>query len=153
MLQGCGMGLLFVPLTTTTMDPISLPEMGFATSIYSLTRNIGGSVGIAFATTLQQRRAQFHQNVLIAHLTPATPAYRAALARLAAFLAAHGVNPANAGHAALGLLYGMVRTQADYASYLDVFKVFSWIFFGGIPFLWLMHRPRTGKKPGGAGAH
>ncbi len=152
-LQGCGMGLLFVPLTTTTMDPIALPEMGYATSIYSLTRNLGGSVGIAFATTMQLRRAQFHQNVLIAHLTPATPAYRAALARITAYLTARGFNPANAGHAALGLLYGMVRQQADYASYLDVFAAFGWIFFAAIPFLWLMRRPRTGKKPGAAAAH
>src|SRR6185437_1122620 len=137
-LQGCGMGFLFVPLTTTT---------------YSLTRNIGGSFGIAFATTLQARRAQFHQNILTAHVTTASPGYRALLAQAQALLTRHGLNPANASHAALGLLYSTVLRQALLASYLDVFRAFGWIFLAGIPFLWLMRRPRYGKRPGAAAAH
>src|SRR6185437_8089361 len=151
-LQGCGMGFLFVPLTTTTVDPIPLQEMGYATSIYSLTRNIGGSFGIAFATTLQARRAQFHQNILVAHVTSASPGYRALLAQAQALLTRHGLNPANASHAALGLLYATVSRQALLASYLDVFRAFGWIFFAGMPFLWLMLRPRAGRRRA-AGAH
>ena len=151
-LQGCGMGFLFVPLTTTTVDPIPLHEMGYATSIYSLTRNIGGSFGIAFATTLQARRAQFHQNILAAHVTAASPGLSALLARAQALLTHHGLNPADALHAALGLLYGTVGRQALLASYLDVFRAFGWIFFAGIPFLWLMRRPRSARRPGAAAA-
>ncbi|MGH9394701.1 MAG: DHA2 family efflux MFS transporter permease subunit, partial [Terriglobales bacterium] len=149
-LQGCGMGFLFVPLTTTTVDPIPLAEMGYATSIYSLTRNIGGSFGIAFATTLQARRAQFHQNILVAHVTSASPGYSQLLARAQALLAQHGMHPANAAHAALGLLYRLVQQQALLASYLDVFRAFGWIFFAGMPFLWIMRRPRAGQRPGAA---
>jgi len=145
-IQGCGMGLLFVPLTTTTVDPIPLSEMGFATSIYSLTRNIGGSFGIAFATALQARRAQFHQNILAAHLTPATPALQQLLQSAQALLLQHGVNPANALRGAQALLYQTLLRQTTYASYMDVFRVFSWIFFAGLPFLWLMQRPRARAK-------
>ncbi|MGH9480484.1 MAG: DHA2 family efflux MFS transporter permease subunit, partial [Terriglobales bacterium] len=104
-LQGCGMGFVFVPLTTATMDPIPLPEMGYATSIYSLTRNIGGSFGIAFADTLLARRAQFHQNILVAHLTPGRPAYQMLLQQAQALLVARGIHPAAAAHAAMALLY------------------------------------------------
>ena len=39
-----------------------------------------------------------------------------------------------------------VQRQVVYASYMNVFRVFSWIFLAGLPFLWLMHRPRTGAK-------
>ncbi len=152
-LQGCGMGFLFVPLTTTTMDPIPLPEMGYATSIYSLTRNLGGSIGIAFATTLIARRSQFHQNVLVAHLTPSSPAYQLLLQHAQALLARHGLNPANAGPAALGLLYRLLQQQAGYASYMDVFFAFACIFFAAIPLLWLMKKPRTGGKRASAAAH
>lgn len=144
--QGCGFGLLFVPLTTTTMDPIPLAETGFATSIYSLTRNIGGSIGIAFSTTLIARRAQFHQNVLAANLTSATRAAQEALAHIQGLLVGHGINPADAQHIAAGMLYGTVQQQASYASYIDVFRAFGIIFFAGIPLLWLMRKPRTGAR-------
>src|SRR5262249_11024130 len=49
-IQGVSLGLLFVPLTTVTMDPISRDTMGNATSIFNLMRNIGGSMGIATVT-------------------------------------------------------------------------------------------------------
>ena len=39
-----------------------------------------------------------------------------------------------------------VQRQVVYASYMNVFRVFSWIFLAGLPFLWLMHRPRAGQK-------
>ena len=53
--QGISLALLFVPLTTATMDSIPREEMGNATSLYNFMRNIGGSFGIALATTLLAR--------------------------------------------------------------------------------------------------
>ncbi len=71
--QGVGMAFVFVPLTTLTMDPIPKAETGYATSLYSVMRNVGSSVGISFVTTFVARRSQFHQSVLAAHLTPYSP--------------------------------------------------------------------------------
>ena len=64
------MAFIFVPLTTLTMDPIPKAETGYATSLYSVMRNIGSSMGISFVTTFVARRSQFHQSVLAAHVTP-----------------------------------------------------------------------------------
>ena len=66
---GIGMGFLFIPLTTLTLSSIPRPQMGNATSIYNLLRNLGGSFGVAFATTMFARRAQLHQSHLTEHLT------------------------------------------------------------------------------------
>jgi MFS family permease len=55
---GIGMGCLFIPLTTLTLSSIPRPQMGNATSIYNLLRNLGGSFGVAFVTTMFVRRAQ-----------------------------------------------------------------------------------------------
>ena len=68
------LGLLFVPLTTITMDPIPRENMGNATSIFNLMRNIGGSMGIAAATTLLTRHRQEHTNNLVAHVDSLQPA-------------------------------------------------------------------------------
>ena len=50
------MSLLFVPLTTVSMDPIPRERMGNATSLFNLMRNIGGSIGIAVTGTMLARQ-------------------------------------------------------------------------------------------------
>ena len=74
-IQGAGLALVFVPLTTVTMDPIGNEQMGNATSIFNLMRNIGGSLGIAAGTTLVARSEQsnidrlgIHANLFNPHL-------------------------------------------------------------------------------------
>src|SRR5215213_6930449 len=57
-LQGAGMALLFVPLTTVSMATINPQRMGYATSLFNLMRNIGGGVGIAITGTYLQRHRQ-----------------------------------------------------------------------------------------------
>src|SRR5205814_10562221 len=71
--QGASLALLFVPLTTATMDPIPKEEMGNATSMFNLMRNLGGSVGIASGTTFLFRRQQLHTHLLGAQVTPFNP--------------------------------------------------------------------------------
>src|SRR4029077_13180201 len=69
LLQGVPLGLLFVPLTTVTNDPIPKEQMGNATSIFNLMRNIGASFGIAGVTTMLARNTQVHTNILASHVT------------------------------------------------------------------------------------
>ena len=69
-MQGAALALLFVPLTTATMDPIPKEEMGNATSMFNLMRNLGGGFGIAAATTFLFRRQQFHTQRLGEHVRP-----------------------------------------------------------------------------------
>ena len=63
-IQGASLAMLFVPLTTATMDPIPREEMGNATSMFNLMRNMGGSIGIATATTYLFRRQQLHLSLI-----------------------------------------------------------------------------------------
>jgi hypothetical protein len=74
--QGAGLGLIFVPLTTVTNDPIPRERMGNATSIFDLMRNIGASIGIAMVETMQVRKAQMHINILDKHVNTANPLTR-----------------------------------------------------------------------------
>src|SRR6184192_1455083 len=70
LIQGAGMSLLFVPLTTVTMDPIPRERMGNATRLFNLMRNIGGSIGIATTGTMLSRRQQALTTLLGANVTP-----------------------------------------------------------------------------------
>jgi DHA2 family multidrug resistance protein len=69
LINGSAMGFIFVPLTTMTLSRLRKEEMGNATGIYNLMRNIGGSIGIATVTTLLVRGSQAHQSYLAANLT------------------------------------------------------------------------------------
>src|SRR5438477_7475897 len=69
LIQGAGMSLLFVPLTTVAMDPIPRERMGNATSLFNLMRNIGGSIGIATTGTMLSRNQQPTTTLLGSNVT------------------------------------------------------------------------------------
>src|SRR5438132_13445197 len=89
LLQGVGMSLLFVPLTTVAMDPIPRERMGNATSLFNLMRNIGGSVGIATTATMLARQQQRTTSLLGSNVTAFSPATQSTFAQMrAGFMAA-----------------------------------------------------------------
>jgi DHA2 family multidrug resistance protein len=144
-LQGAALAFIFVPLTTVTMDPIANADMGNATSLFNLVRNVGASAGISMSTTLVARRSQFHQSRLVTHLNPAAPGYRAMLAQLQAGFMQQGADAVDASHRALGALYGMLQQQAAVMSFVDTFWLLAVIFIVMAPLVLLMRRPKSGK--------
>jgi len=149
-IQGMGLGLLFVPLTTITMSPIPRENMGNATSIFNLMRNIGGSMGIATATTLLTRHRQQHTNTLIAHVDSYNPQARAMFEQLKAAFAAQGADLATAAERARLALFGMVQREAMMLSFTDIFRWLSLLFLATLPLLLLMSSPPRGRAGPGA---
>jgi DHA2 family multidrug resistance protein len=145
--QGLGMSFIFVPLTTLTMDPIPKRETGYATSLYSVTRNIGSSVGISFITTYLARRAQFNQTMLAAHVTPYDPTTRRMLAQAQAMLMRSGADPVTANRQATAMLYGAVQQQAAVLSFLTVFRMMGIVFLVIIPLVLLLRKPKHLREP------
>ena len=96
MTQSAGLAFLFVPISATAFAYIPKERTSYATGLFNLARNIGGSSGIASATTLLARRAQFHHSVLVAHMTPYDWPYRDALAGTAATLQTAGASAPDA---------------------------------------------------------
>jgi DHA2 family multidrug resistance protein len=145
--QGISLALLFVPLTTITMDPIPRESMGNATSIFNLMRNIGGSLGIAVATTLLARRQQLHTSVLGAHVDPYSPQARALLDQLRAAFMARGADLATATDQARAAAFGLVQRHAAMLSFTDAFRLMALLFASLLPLLFLMRTPRAGRGP------
>ena len=139
--MGLGFSFIFVPLATITVDPIPAEQMGYATSIIALMRNIGGGLGISTVTTLLARREQFHQERLAPHITSFSPLTAPLLGQIHQRLAQHGGAFSGAGRQALQLLYDMVLKQAAVLSYLDAFRVLTVLFVLVSPLVWLMRKP------------
>ncbi len=143
---GFGLGMIFVPLTTVTLTVIQKEEMGNATGLFNLLRNIGGSVGIAISATLLARFSQFYQNNLVAHVDPYNPAARAKIEALTQAAIARGIDPVTAGKIALATVYRLVQQQSGMLAYNRIFWILGVAFLAVIPFLLLLGR----GKPGGA---
>lgn len=137
-LQGMGLGLVFVPLSTiafSTIDPIYRAD---ATSLFSLVRNIGSSIGISIVTVMLTHNLQINHAELAAGISPFNPNITSLLP---------SVNPTS-----LQILDGLVNQQALMISYLDDFKLMMIITLCALPLAWILKKPE-GDAPQMAVAH
>src|SRR5690348_1192099 len=146
-IQGACLAMLFVPLTTATMDPIPKEEMGNATSMFNLMRNIGGSIGIACATTYLFRRQQFHTHLLGTHVTAVSSQAQMYVKGLQSVMVAHGADSSTALHRAYGAVWGMVQRQAAMQAFVDTFRAMGLVFLLVLPLLFMMKKPRHHGGP------
>jgi MFS transporter, DHA2 family, multidrug resistance protein len=142
--MGAGLSFMFVPLATITVEPIPQEEMGYATSLIALARNLGAGIGISVFTAFVARREQFHQVRLTADM--AREHDLAGLPGIGGYLAQHGESAGSAAHQTLGLIYRQLLQQASALSYLDGFRVMAVLLLVTVPFVWVMKKPRF-KSP------
>jgi len=145
--QSLGLGFLFVPISTMAFALIPRERTNYAAGLFNLARNIGGSSGIAAVTTLLARRAQVHQQVLAAHLTPYDPAYREALARTTQMVQAHGASLPDAAAQAHGLIYGSLLQQSNMLAFCDAFRVMAVLFLAIVPLMFLIKKSGPVRGP------
>ncbi len=149
LLQGMGVVFLFVPLTTATMAYISNENMGMASGLYNLMRNMGGSAGIALVNTMLDRRAQFHHERLAEHFTAFSRNAQQTLYTMPRFLFQHGI-PAGADlHASYRMVQMEMTRQATMLAFIDNFWLLAILFVAMIPLLLLMRKPTHQTGPMG----
>jgi len=141
-LQGFALGFLFVPLTTVALSEISRAAMGNATGLYTLVRQLGGSLGIAILEVMQERREDFAQQIFASDVT----------------LGNHNVNNmlqnASSHAAALAQLSNIVVQNATVVSYDYIFRLCGIVFLISIPTVMLLKTPkRAAAEPGATAAH
>lgn len=146
-LQGLGLGFFFVPVASMAYSFLPANKNNKASSITNLFRNLGGSFGVAFVTTMLERRTQFHHSVLAQHLTPENPVFRQTLDSMTQYLTTAGSSTAEAAQKAYGVVSRLADQQAAMLGFLDCFHLLGWIAFASI-FLGLASKPfRSGGKP------
>jgi len=140
-INGFATGFIFVPLTTMAMGTLRKREMGNATGIYNLMRNIGGSVGIAVVTTLLARGAQMHQSVLVGHLAAGNPALQRELGALQQGVTS-GSGPVTSTQQAYGLIYTELIRQSTLLAYMDNFRLLAGLALATLPLILFFQRVR-----------
>jgi DHA2 family multidrug resistance protein len=122
--SGLAMGFVFVPLTVIATGTLTNEQIGNATGIFNLMRNVGGSFGIAAVTTMLARGAQTHQGAMVSHLTPYDSVFQQRLSEMVASFATHG-SVVTATQQAYGVLYQTLVRQATLLAYIDNFRLLA----------------------------
>jgi len=143
MLQAVGLAFLFVPINTAAYAYLPREKNNAASGLMNLARNIGGSVGISFVTTMLDRRSQKHLSDLSSYLSAGNAHFQAMLREIAGSLVAHGTRPADAQKQAYGVIQNMVQRQATLLAYVDDFYVLGFAILAMIPMVFLMKRTKS----------
>ena len=138
LVQGFGLGFIFVPLTTISFSTLAPQYRNEATALYSLLRNIGSSIGISVVMTYLAQRTQINHAAFANYITPYNQALDNAVAQGAIDIS---------GPAGLGLLNQMVTAQASTLAFLQDFRLMMWVVLAAIPLLLLL---RPSALPGAA---
>ena len=147
-LSGFGSGCVFVPLSTTAMAFLKNEEIGNASGLYNLLRNIGGSIGISIVNTIVARHEQLHRNELGASLSLGRPEVRGAVTGIQQYLGAQGASPSTAAQQAYGLLDHSLSAQARLWSYVDDFRYMALVCFACIPIVFALKKSVGRGRPG-----
>ena len=122
-LQGLGFAFLFIPISQLAYSNLPPNKNNKASSLTNLFRNLGGSAGIAFVTTLFARRSQFHQTVLVTHLASSDLTLQRSIVGITQRLVSVGHTTVDAAQAAPAVVGLLVRQQATLLGALDCFRV------------------------------
>ncbi len=142
--QGLGLACLFVPINTAAYSFLPPGKNNAASGLMNLARNIGGSVGISFVTTLLARRTQFHQARLSENLSGGSASLQDLLRGLTARFMQGGLDAASASQKAYAMVQANVIRQATMLGYVDCFWLLGVVIACLIPVVFVMKRARPG---------
>ncbi len=148
-LTGFALSFVFVPITTQAYGTLKNEQIGNASGIFNLMRNIGGSIGISVAQTLLTRRSAAHQNEILNYVPQSGYYYQQRVAQIAGYLGRQ-TNPANATTAAQAQIYQQLGGQSLLWAFVDVFRYTGLVCFAAVLLVWLFRKVRPGNAPQGA---
>jgi len=152
LITGFGVGFIFVPISTQAFGTLPKEQIGSASGLYNLMRNIGGSIGISLSATLLVRRSSLHQSEMTNYMPMSGQQFQATLqSRVDALATRFG--PGLARYPAELQLYERLLYEARSWAFVDVFRWMAVLCLFGAGFVWLFKRVQKGRLPAGTGGH
>ena len=137
---------MFLPLQLAALGPVPKQEVASASGFFNLTRQLGGSIGVALLTTMLDKREAFHRAVLVEKLGASDPHTVVRLQTLTQGLMAKGMSLVDAQQHALATLEGLVRQQGAVMAFGDTFWATTVLVLGALPLVLLLGKPEKGAK-------
>ena len=143
-ISGMGTGMVFVPLATISMGTLRNEQIGNASGLFNLWRNVGAGIGISLVNTLVARHSQIHRAELAQNITPGSPVFQQVFDANRSLMSQY-VGPVVADQRAYGLIQGTLDQQSAAFSYVDVFRYLAWACFICAGIVMLMKRVQAKK--------
>lgn len=137
-LRGVTTVMMFLPLSLATLGPLPRADVGAGSGFYNLSRQLGGSFGIAVLTVLLDHQRAVHRAQLVEHLPSTSPLLQQRLVQMQQVLLAAGADAETARRQALELLAHGLDRQAALLAYSDVFRLVALVFLLAIPLVLLL---------------
>jgi DHA2 family multidrug resistance protein len=147
--QSLGIGFLFVPASVLAYLTIPKTLQGDATALFTMFRNVAGSVGISLSTAAVQNRTQVHMAYLSSSLNDSNPNLHGALAALSTTIRNLGTVAGSSSRAAFSQTYNTLIAQAGFLAYQDVFLYCAILAFVFVPVAFLFSPAKATQKAGG----
>jgi DHA2 family multidrug resistance protein len=150
-IRALGQPFVMLTLSNFAMNGIAPKDMPSASSLFNMTRNLGGSIGIALLATALTQREHFHSARLGESITSFSLATQERLNAMTQAFIGQGFDPVNASDKALKAIDGIVRREAFVMAYNDGFFIVGCILLSCIAILWLSDKVKSPSGAGGGG--
>ena len=147
-ITGFGLSFIFVPISTAAYGTLDNKQIGNASGLFNLMRNIGGSIGISIAQTLLTRRSAVHQNLILNSVPQTGQQFQNSMAATQQALNGY-YGQSNSLSPAQTTLYQQLGQQASLWSFVDVFRWLSLLCFFCVFIVWTFKKVKPGKPPAG----
>jgi DHA2 family multidrug resistance protein len=149
MYQAFGLAFLFVPINTAAYTGIPQGKTNNVSALMNLSRNLGGSFGIALLSTILTRRSQYHIQTLGYHTSEYNPNYAEWTNRATQYLQQQGATATQAAEQARAIIWAQVQKQSTMLAFLDAYHILMILVLCVIPLAFLLKK----NKPGAGGGH
>jgi MFS transporter, DHA2 family, multidrug resistance protein len=148
-IRAIGQPFVMLTLSNFAMQGVQPKDMSSASSLFNMTRNLGGSIGIALLATALTNREHFHSARIGESVSNYSLATTTRLDQLTQAFISNGIDPAGASEKALRVVDNLVRRESYVMAYNDGFLIVGLVLLGSIAAVWLADKV---KSPGGASA-
>jgi DHA2 family multidrug resistance protein len=148
-IRGAGMGFMFIPLSIATLGAIPRKDIPAASGFFNLTRQMGGSIGVAMLATVLEQRQVFHYGRLAENISIYNPASQQFLSQVQSGMMAKGYDTVTAQNMSLAITQRVTQSQAMVLAFQDVYVIVAWIFVCTIPLIFFLGKGAKATRPGG----
>jgi DHA2 family multidrug resistance protein len=151
--RALGQPFIMLTLSNFAMAGIAPQDTPSASSLFNMTRNLGGSIGIAMLATMLTNRQHFHSERIGESVSLLSAATQARLDQLTQGFVSAGIDPVQASSQAMAVLDRIVRRESYVMAYNDGFLIMAGVLFACIAVLWFADKTKSPSGGGGGGAH
>lgn len=149
-LRGISVGMMFLPLSLSALTGLMPQDIAGGTGLYNLSRQLGGSMGIAFLATFVDQHSTVVRAGLSTYVNSNNPIFQQRLTEQVGYFMSKGY-PAQVAHAmAIKATQGSVALQASVVTFNQSFQIIAFAFLIGIPMFFLLRKGTVaGSAPAG----